>query len=208
MTSAPVLALYDPNRDQNCSRCILIWPQSSLLENSIFHVQIDDPHRVKIFTNREGSLGSYMGMWMLKQLHHWEIDNNRNRTHTIDKLPPKIQWYKMKFMSFNIMDVHHVSGKLLYTADTLSRKIAQRCIPLPTTDENEMNAHVASIMEVMPADQEILLGQTGEQTSSQQHDKPYWSICGELTIIQNILQKGKQLVILTSLQSQTLNRIH
>ena len=148
--------------------------------------------------------------------------------HTIDKLPPRIQRYKMRLMRFNIKDVRHVSGKLLYTADTLSRKIAQRRIPLPTIDENEMNAHVASVMEALPASdpklKEIQQAQEKDEICQQikkycldkwpdKHQvsnaiKPYWSIRGELTIIQNILLKGKQLVIPTSLQSQTLNRIH
>ena len=134
----------------------------------------------------------------------------------------------MRLMRFNIKDVRHVSGKLLYTADTLSRKIAQRRIPLPTIDENEMNAHVASVMEALPASdpklKEIQQAQEKDEICQQikkycldkwpdKHQvsnaiKPYWSIRGELTIIQNILLKGKQLVIPTSLQSQTLNRIH
>ena len=61
LISAPVLALYDPDRDQNCRRRILVQPWSSpsttrrarLLETGLFHVQIDDRHRAKIFANRK-----------------------------------------------------------------------------------------------------------------------------------------------------------
>ena len=42
--------------------------------------------------------------------------------HTIDRLPPRLQRYKMRLMRFNIKDVRHIPGKLHYT-DTLSRKI-------------------------------------------------------------------------------------
>ena len=134
----------------------------------------------------------------------------------------------MRLTRFNIKDVRHEPGKLLYTAETLSRKIAQRQIPLPIIDENEMNALIASVIKALPASdpklKEIQQAQEKDEICQQikkycldkwpdKHQvsnaiKPYWSIRGELTIIQNILLKGKQLVIPTSLQSQTLNRIH
>ncbi len=43
--------------------------------------------------------------------------------HTLDKLPPRVQRYKMRLMKFNIKDVQHVPGKYHYTADILSRKL-------------------------------------------------------------------------------------
>ena len=39
--------------------------------------------------------------------------------HTIDKLPPRLQRYKMRLVRFNIKAVNHVPGKYHYTADTL-----------------------------------------------------------------------------------------
>jgi hypothetical protein len=59
--------------------------------------------------------------------------------HTIDKLPPRLQRYKMRLMRFHIKDGRHVPGKLHYTADTLSRKIPESTVQ-PTVEENEMNA--------------------------------------------------------------------
>ena len=45
--------------------------------------------------------------------------------HTIDKLPLRLQRCKMRQMRFNIKDVNHMLGKYLYTADTLSQKLAK-----------------------------------------------------------------------------------
>ena len=38
--------------------------------------------------------------------------------------------------------------------------------------------------------------------------KPYWSVQGELTVVDGLLLKGARLVIPSSLQRQTLNQIH
>ena len=70
--------------------------------------------------------------------------------HTIDKLPPRLQRYKMRFMRFNIKDVRHIPGKLHYTAETLSRKIPEGTVQ-PTVDEDEMNAYVSSVIDALLA---------------------------------------------------------
>lgn len=51
---------------------------------------------------------------------------------TIDKLPPRTQRYKMRLMRFCIKAVHHVEGKYYYTADTLSRILANNTTATPT----------------------------------------------------------------------------
>ena len=81
--------------------------------------------------------------------------------HTIDKLPPRLQRYKMRLMRFNIKDVRHIPGKLHYTADTLSWKI-QGTVQ-PTVDEYEMNAYVSSVIDALPAFNSKLKGQYHEK---------------------------------------------
>ena len=246
MTSAPVLALYDPNEATKIAAdassyglgAVLLqqeepdsWKPVSFMSKSMTvteskYSQIEK-EALAVTWACERSSNYIIGKSITIETDHKPLVPLLTK-HTIDKLPPRIQRYKMRLMRFNIKDVRHVSGKLLYTADTLSRKIAQRRIPLPTIDENEMNAHVASVMEALPASdpklKEIQQAQEKDEICQQikkycldkwpdKHQvsnaiKPYWSIRGELTIIQNILLKGKQLVIPTSLQSQTLNRIH
>ena len=40
---------------------------------------------------------------------------------SIDKLPPRLQCYKMRLMRFDIKAAYHVPGKYHYTAGTLSK---------------------------------------------------------------------------------------
>ena len=128
--------------------------------------------------------------------------------HTIDKLPPRLQRCKMRLMRFNIKDVRHIPGKLHYTADTLSRKIPEGTVQ-QTVDEDKMNAYVSSVIDALlasnPKLKEIQKAQDeGEickgvkkhckyQWSDKDHVtpavKPYWSVQGELTIVNKLLLK-------------------
>ena len=42
--------------------------------------------------------------------------------HTIDRLSPRLQRYKMTLMRFNIKDVRHIPAKLHYTAINRRRR--------------------------------------------------------------------------------------
>ena len=57
----------------------------------------------------------------------------------------------MRLMRFNIKDVQHVQGKYHYTADTLSRKLANPNSVPPTVAEDKMKAHIDSIITALPA---------------------------------------------------------
>ena len=130
-------------------------------------------------------------------------------------------------MRFNIKDVRHTPGKLHYTADTLSRKIPEGTVQ-PTVDEDEMKAYVSSVIDALPAsnpklkeiqkaqDEDEICKEVKKYCKDQWPDKdhvtpavkPYWSVQGELTIVDGLLLKGTRLVIPSSLQRHTLNQIH
>ena len=80
-----------------------------------------------------------------------ETDHNLLMKHTIDKLPPRLQSYKMRLMRFNIKDVNHIPGKYLCTADTLPRKLAKPNGVSPTIPEEEMKVHINSVIAGLPA---------------------------------------------------------
>lgn len=169
LTSAPVLALYDPNKETKIAAdassyglgAVLLqqeepdsWKPVSFMSRSMTvteskYSQIEK-EALAVTWACERSSNYIIGKSITIETDHKPLVPLLTK-HTIDKLPPRILRYKMRLMRFNIKDVRHVSGKLLYTADTLSRKIAQRRIPLPTIDEDEMNAHVASVVEALPA---------------------------------------------------------
>ena len=61
---------------------------------------------------------------------------------TIDKLPPRTQRYNMRLIRLNIKAVYYVEGKCYYTADTLSRKLANITTATPTIPKEELTAHI------------------------------------------------------------------
>ena len=131
-------------------------------------------------------------------------------------------------MRFNIKDVQHVPGKYHYTADILSRKLGNPNTATPTIAEEEMNAHVNSIIAALPASDpkmsEISKDQDKEKVCRQvkkyclerwpekdhlDHDlKPYYQTNGELTIVCELLMKGIRIVIPKCLKRQTLEKVH
>ena len=147
--------------------------------------------------------------------------------HTIAKLSPRLQHSKMTLMIFSIKDVHHIPGKLHYTADTLSRKILEGTVQ-PTVDQDEMNAYVPSVIDALPAsnpklkeiqkaqDEDEICKEVKKYCNDQWPDKdhvtpavkPYWSVQRELIIVDGLLLKGARLVIPSSLQRKTLNQIY
>lgn len=148
--------------------------------------------------------------------------------HTIDKLPPRLQRYKMRLMRFNIKEVQHIPGKHHYTADTLSRKLANSNTATPTIPEEDMKAHIDSIIAALPAsdlklsqiskaqDQDKVCQQVKKYCSEHwpdkdhlEHDiKPYYQVNGELTVVHGLLMRGTRIVIPKCLQQETLKRIH
>ena len=110
----------------------------------------------------------------------------------------------------------------MYIADALSRLQPQHADPQPTIADDEMTAHVASVITGLPASdtrlQRVIEAQDEDPVCRQiktycsegwpdKHSvkdamKPYWSTRGELTVVQNILLKGTRIVIPSS-NSQT-----
>ena len=139
--------------------------------------------------------------------------------HTIDKLPPRLQSYKMRVMRFNIKDVNHIPGKYHYRADTLSRKPNTVS---PTIPEKEVKAHIDSVIAALPAtdlklsqiraaqDQDKVCQKVKKYCSEHWPDKnhiehdirPYYQVNGELTIVHGLLMRGTRIVIPKCLQQK------
>ena len=146
---------------------------------------------------------------------------------TIDTLPPRLQRYKMRLMQFNIKAVNHVPGRYHYTADTMSRKLANPNTVPPTIPE-EMKAHIDSIIAAFPAsdrklsqiiaaqDQDKVCKQVKRYCSAHWHNKnhieqdikPYYQANGEITVVHGLLMRGTRIVIPKCLQQETLQRVH
>ena len=71
-------------------------------------------------------------------------------THSLDQLPPRVQRLTMRLMKFNIKCMVHVSGKQMYTSDTLSRLQCKQPDSKPEDSlipDQEMSAFVCSIVD-------------------------------------------------------------
>ena len=131
-------------------------------------------------------------------------------------------------MRFHFKEISHVPRKKMYIAVALSRLQAEHADPQPTIADDEMTAHVASVITGLPASdtrlQQIIEAQEEDPVCRQiktycsegwpdKHSvndamKPYWSTRGELTVVQNIILKGTRIVIPSSMRLEILDKIH
>ena len=143
-----------------------------------------------------------------------------------DTLPPRILCFRLRLMRFDYV-VHHVPGKSLYTADTLSRA------PLSHSKSDCHSAgfieeHVIAVVSHLPASKDYLQlykqTQASDPVCSQllqycHNGWPlrckikgdllhYWDSCSELTISDGLLLYGSRIVVPKQLQQEKLRKIH
>ena len=79
-------------------------------------------------------------------------------TKSIDKLPVHIQRFRMTLMTFEFA-IAHVPGKLMYTADSLSRS-PQECKAQESKSWNDLNdeveSYVNAVLVTLPASDQRL----------------------------------------------------
>ena len=143
----------------------------------------------------------------------------------LNNLPPRIVRFRLRMGRFNYT-VCHVPGKLLYTADTLSRA------PSPSTDiklQEEVEWFVNTITSLLPASKhrlhEFKIAQD-EDTMCAQAKKwctegwptkrpvadgemiPFWKVRSSFTVCDNLLLYNQCVVIPPSLRKEILQKIH
>ena len=89
-------------------------------------------------------------------------------THCLDQLLPRIQRFRMRLLRFNIESMIHVSGKEMYTSDTLSRFMAKKSVSKDVSKFNEeTEAYVCSILDSLPVSdvklQQIIKAQDNDE---------------------------------------------
>ena len=76
---------------------------------------------------------------------------------TLDKLPPRIQRFRMRLMRFRY-GISHVPGKDLITTDTLSRApVVESQQPEDKSFQDECQAYVNAVMSALPVTDKRLL---------------------------------------------------
>ena len=148
-------------------------------------------------------------------------------TMSLDRLPPRILRFRLRLTRFDYK-ISHVPGKLLYTADTLSRAPVT---PAGENDKNEESAtesFVEAFISYLPANEDRL----DAYRRAQQEDPicsevmtyvmqgwptrnkikgdlaRYWTERGELSTHDNLLLYGSRIVVPKKLQRETLQKIH
>ena len=144
----------------------------------------------------------------------------------LDLLPPCVLRFRLRTDRFTY-SIHHVPGKDLHTADTLSR------VPLPTSTSSKDQEELAELLMAvhishLPASKERLemyrQAQHSDLTCStlmeycrngwpdrhtlKPETEPYWPVRGELTEGEGLLLYGGRIVVPALLQDETLRKLH
>ena len=152
-------------------------------------------------------------------------------TKLIDELPVRIQRFRMRLMRFDFT-IQYVPGKLLYTADSLSRspQEADAHEPKPWNElHDEVECYVNAVLVTLPASDQRLDEIRSELKNDAtlklvmqyvQHGWPedkrklfgplgkYWSERGNITLHGGLLLRGRQIIIPPTLRPDVLRRLH
>ena len=186
MTSAPVLALYNANRETTLSAdasshglgAVLLQKQPdgelrpiaydsrAMLGVEQRYAQIEKEALATTWACERYS-NFLIGKTFHIETYHKPLVSLLGQK-TLDELPPIIQRFRMRLMHFRY-GISHVPGKDLITADTLSRApVVESQHTEDKSFQDECQAYVNSVMSALPATDKRLLeikqAQTGDAT--------------------------------------------
>lgn len=125
----------------------------------------------------------------------------------LDSLPPRILWFCLRLMRFDY-EIKHVPGKLLHTADALSRAPLKDTItPDELVQAEEMKFHMSSVISTLPVINSRLTSFSQDQANDSVCStlifycrngwpnksslspcmKPYWKFQGDFSLHGNLL---------------------
>ena len=149
------------------------------------------------------------------------------RKKSLDLLPPQVLRFRLRQTRFQYT-IHHVPGKTLYTADTLSRAPSTKPSSLISRHSTEVEQFIQSVIAALPASSDRLDSYSRAQVTDQvcsklieycktgwparselsRHMKDYWRFCGDLTLSDKLLLYQSRIVIPASMQQMILEKIH
>ena len=148
-------------------------------------------------------------------------------TKQLDCLPPRVLRFRLRLARYSY-SIRHVPGKLLYTADALSRAPIPGKEEEPQQFEAEVETFVEAVIANLPATRQRLdvyqQSQAQDTACSQVHHYikvgwpnkrdigpdllPYWKAQASLTIHDDLLLLGQRIVVPACLRGETLRKIH
>ena len=146
-------------------------------------------------------------------------------TKHLDNLPPRVLRFRLRLARFDY-SIQHVPGKLLYTADALSR--APTTTSGDLTHSEEVETFIATVTSTLPASAQRLEAyrkaqaedticqrvrghcQEGwpEKRPSDPDIVPYWKTRASLTLHGDLLLFNHRIVVPKALQRETMKKIH
>ena len=147
-------------------------------------------------------------------------------TKYLDSLPPRVLRFRLRLARYDYT-IQHVPGKLLYTADTLSRAPVAAEVNSVQLQE-EVESFTDNLVETFPASSSQLevyiKAQDTDHKCSQvkgyclsswpkkeQLDPgilPYWKVRSSLTVYNRLLLYNSRIVVPTTLREETMEKIH
>ena len=149
-------------------------------------------------------------------------------TKNLNSLPPRVLRFRLRLTRFDVSIVH-VPGKLLHTADALSRApVSGPAVSKLQHAVEEVEQWVEAVVASLPATGERLREYSTAQVRdpicaevmkyckegwpSRKHLKgelkPYWELRDRMSLSQDLLLYGSRIVVPASLQEETLKKIH
>ena len=150
-----------------------------------------------------------------------------NEKH-LDALPPRILRFRLRLAKFDYVALH-VPGKLLYTADALSRAPLPEFSDTDTTLQDQAECSVQTItIPSLPASRSTLdryrraqqedeicskvmeycRSKWPDRNSIESPLKPLWKVRGSLTICERRLLFNNRIVVPSAMRREAFNKIH
>ena len=196
LTEAPILALYDCNRETKISADA----SSYGIGGVVYQLQDDSNWKPIAYFSRaltptetrysQIEKECLAFTWLAERASDYilgkEITGETDHkplvplltTHSIDQLPPRIQRMRMRLMRFHIKSLVHIPGKEMYTSDMLSRMIPKDGNIMQNELESEINNYVCSIIDTIPIS-DIKLQQLIEAQNEDEVTKKVKEFCVE-----------------------------
>ena len=169
LTEAPILALYDCNRETKISADT----SSYVIGGVVYQLQDDNNWEPIAYFSRAltATETRYSQIekeclaftWLAERASDYILGNEITgetdhkplvsllTTHCLDQLPPRIQRMRMRLMRFHIKSLVHIPGKEMYASDMLSRMIPKdEAVKKDAELQSEINDYMFSVIDAIP----------------------------------------------------------